>query len=849
MKKTKTKSGFFMLFHSLLLTLLITSTITSVLAAQNIFTVQETERVKIKTEATDPDNDKITYSYSLPLDKNGEWQTSYNDSGTYLINISASDGKSTSSQVITLIVENKNRLPYLTEQKIDIKEGQQIDLKSIIKDDDDDILTFKFEKPFDKSGVWKTTYNDEGYYVTNIIANDGFAETTFKVEINILPTNQYPILKKIFSENKEIRIAENSTLNFWVEAQDPEQETLKYQWTLDQKIIGEEPKGQYLFDLNSSGEHTLKLTIKDSSTITNKEWNIKISNLNQPPFINIPKIVAKEGEKIKLDLPKKDNDGDIIKYTFLPPFDSQGEWQTNYQQAGNYRINISAFDGEATAVSFADITIIDVDLPPSLTLPAKFYLKEGEEFVWKVDLFDSDNDTLTVTFNNTPPNSYYDSQKKIFRWTPSYDTIKRKEGLLSNILNSLRLEKYVLGRKTQELGIKVCGKELCRKGITTLSIENKNQKPVITNIQSNLLQAPYITNTRLSNTPFTDNERITPKSVLNNTKKNETNLNKTSQETTTNKEPLQIPTQFTITEGEKIHLIITAQDPDNDFVRYSFAPPFNKNGEWQTKEGDKGEYSTSLSASDGSLEDIIPIKLKVVQKNKQPTLNIKEEEYSINEGDSLSFSVTASDPNNESVLLWLENPPEGSSFKEGTFSWKADYTLVQNKTNDWWHNLISRSPFWNKKLNDEKTIKWLKFTASDGQFNVSHPVKITIKNTNQAPKIISIYKPKELSVKVNEPIIIKANAIDPDNDPLNYRWSFTWHESNIKGTNTIERTFLEPGNKKVTLTVSDGRDSTKQEWLVHVLPEEYQENPIEQDPKTALSNAPTFRVYIIDQKK
>ncbi len=811
-------------------------------SAQNIFKVQETDLVKLKTEAVDPDNDKITYTYGHPLDKNGEWQTGYNDSGTYHINISASDGKSTSSQIIELIVENKNQLPYLTENKITVKEGQVIDLKTLVKDEDNDILKFKFERPFDKSGIWKTGFNDAGYYTTNVTINDGTDETSSLVEINVLPTNQYPIIKKIFSNDKNINLKENETFNYSIEAEDPEKEPLKYQWTLDKRLISEEPKGDYTFNMNSSGHHQLQLTIKDSSTITNKEWNLEVANVNQKPKINIAPISVKEGDKIKLELPQKDIDGDTIKYTYQSPLDSQGQWQTNYQSAGDYILNITSFDGESTVVNKVEITINNVDLPPSFTLPSKFYLKEGEEFNWKIDLLDADNESLDVTFNNTPANSYFDSQKKIFSWTPSYNTIERKEGLLSNILNSLRLEKYFLRSKTQMLGIKACGKELCRKGITELVIENKDQKPIITQIRSNLPSSSQVFSQVLTQ-PET-------KTTINTSKKNETIQDKNTPIAHLPAENLLL-TQFILTEGEKLQLTVTAADPDNDIVRYTFAAPFNKNGLWQTTEGDKGEYSSAITASDGTLEDTIPIKIKVVAKNKQPTLNIKEDEYTINEMDQLSFSVTASDQSNDSLNLWLDNPPVGASFKDGIFTWQPNYNLVQNKTDNWWHNLVSSSSFWNKKLNDEKTIVWLKFTASDGQYNISHPVKITIKNINQAPKITSITPNDDISVRVNEPIIFQANAIDPDNDPLKYEWSFSLHESNIRGTNTIERTFIEPGDKKVTLTISDGRDSTKQEWKVHVLSEEYQEpNPKTESLSTeTTSSNPTFRVYIVDQKK
>ena len=53
----------------------------------------------------DPDGDVITYTYSKPLNENGEWQTQTGDAGTYLVTITASDGK---EEVEKKVVDRKS---------------------------------------------------------------------------------------------------------------------------------------------------------------------------------------------------------------------------------------------------------------------------------------------------------------------------------------------------------------------------------------------------------------------------------------------------------------------------------------------------------------------------------------------------------------------------------------------------------------------------------------------------------------------------------------------------------------------------------------------------------------------
>ena len=44
-------------------------------------TVNENEVVRLKLKANDPDNDKVTYSFSQPLNDLGVWRTKYGDAG------------------------------------------------------------------------------------------------------------------------------------------------------------------------------------------------------------------------------------------------------------------------------------------------------------------------------------------------------------------------------------------------------------------------------------------------------------------------------------------------------------------------------------------------------------------------------------------------------------------------------------------------------------------------------------------------------------------------------------------------------------------------------------------------
>ena len=58
------------------------------------YTFREGDVVQVRQDiAYDPDGGEITYTFSAPLDESGRWQTEIGDAGTYIITITASDGR------------------------------------------------------------------------------------------------------------------------------------------------------------------------------------------------------------------------------------------------------------------------------------------------------------------------------------------------------------------------------------------------------------------------------------------------------------------------------------------------------------------------------------------------------------------------------------------------------------------------------------------------------------------------------------------------------------------------------------------------------------------------------------
>lgn len=730
-------------------------------------TVTEGDLIKLQPKASDPDQDKLFFTYSPPLNASGQWQTTLNDAGTYHTKLIASDGRSQTEEELTLIVQNKNQPPHIEKKKIIAEETETVDLKPLLSDPDNDTLKMLFQPPFNEQGLWPTTYNDSGLYQTQLTISDLEYKATETLEIEVKNKNRPPQLLSSYPEETPFRLTEDTTTPLSVSAQDPDNNPLSYSWLLDSRKISSQPSFDYYFDFASSGSHVLALTVSDQESEVQKNWTLQVENVNRAPEIIQPDILVDEGEKITLLLPETDADGDSIAYNFSSPLQPDGTWQTTYADAGVYTALLTATDGELTDQKELKLTIKNVDRPPQISLDnknkginlEKIVLNEKEELSLNLADFasDPDGDSFTLSLSNLPPGaSFLDNQ---LSWQPDYTFVQRKVNFFTDFLARLKIEKYLLPpRKKLSLPFTACAQELCTSASILIQVNNVNRPPVLADLA--------------------DLDSLNP------------------------------------TEAETLRLLplLQASDPDQDYLTYSFEKPFNSQGEWtpgyQFVAGDQplSEFFTNITVSDGELADQEILKITVLNQNRPPSFRLKKDYYQIKENQTLSFSLSALDPDNDSLALSLEAPPSGASFQDLVFTWTPSFDFAQKNS----------SPTYT-----------LNFTASDSEFKVIHPVYITVKDVNRPPELLDFFPAPKVTAPSNQPITFFASFDDPDQDNLTYTWSFGPWDKEVSGFPALKRTFKSPGFKTVRLTASDGTFSVEKEWLVKV------------NPPPALPKAPT----------
>lgn len=729
-----------------------------VFAALKTFTVQETDFVRLTTEAFDVDNDQVEFNFSLPLDEKGRWQTDYGDAGTYEINVIASDGKDITEEKVLLIVEAKNRPPVLQEKKIVIKEKQVVDLNELVKDPEEGVLIFSGNDLFDEEGRWVTGYDDAGKRVVQFTASDGEFSKKFQVEIEVLETNQPPEIVGMFTED-DVKVKEDSTLNFFVEVVDNDKDNLKFVWRLDGKRISDKAEDKVGFNFSSAGNYVLEVMVSDGVTEIKKYWQVVVENVNRLPVAAVLDVNVDEGKELRLDLLAVDEDGDELEYNFEDFFNSEGVWKPGFEDAGRYKVRYSVSDGEAVVDGEVKVTVVDVDRVPNLNLPKQLAVREGEELVWEIDAEDPDGDSVSFRIIEGPEEAVI--RKGKLTWTPRYNTLARRGGLVSNILNTLRLEKYFLRERLLALKIEACGKKLCRAGYVPLMVRNVNRAPVMKRLD-----------------------------------------------------------EVVVKETEVVQLQPSAEDPDGDIVRFYFTPPAGKiDGKWETGYGDEGNYTIWVTGTDGDAPSTIAVPVVVEQLNRKPSVLVNHDEVKVNEGTEFLLRIAGEDEDGDTLLVRLEDLPKGASFVDGVFVWTPGYDDA-NRSGNWLDGLFSKSSYTTRRFSKEKKVMWLSFVVSDGEFDVVHPVKVIIKNVNRVPEIVTRVPAEQVvEAKVGVAVRFVVDIVDRDGDELDYEWSFGVGQGKVKKAAAIERTFLAPGEKKVKVVISDGRDLVEVEWDVNVIGE------------------------------
>lgn len=124
--------------------------------------------------------------------------------------------------------------------------------------------------------------------------------------------------------------------------------------------------------------------------------------------------------------------------------------------------------------------------------------------------------------------------------------------------------------------------------------------------------------------------------------------------------------EIIVREGEKVVVKPSVKDPDGNEVKLKFEKPLNSSGEWQTKEGDVGRYSTNIIATDGELTATLRVDIIVETQNRAPIIELKEKTIKVKEGETVVLDFNVTDPEEEKteteISGWMTSKTKQTDF-------------------------------------------------------------------------------------------------------------------------------------------------------------------------------------------
>jgi len=392
-------------------------------------TVNEGDLVSLKPEAIDEDMDNIIYSFSQPLDQNGEWRTGYDDAGEYIITVTASDGSLKDTKKVLLIVKDKDRAPFFDPlNDAVVNENEQIIFNITAIDPDGDKITyltvdlpdnatfinnkFKWKPSFDtvkKNWFEKIItrihipYKPKRNFFVTFVAKSNDLEAEQTIKITVYETNRAPVLEKIGT----ITVNEGEILSLEPAAADPDGDILRYYYS------GFTNKKKREIEYDGAGTYYTTVLASDGYLSDSENITLIIKNTNRAPLLKpVSDIAVDENKSIEFRIYATDPDGDNINFsvenapttsslvneifTWIPDFNTVIDGDKK-----DFILTFIASDGKIKAKRDMTIKVYNKNRAPIITntSPGALINTYKNKIVnFKVIADDLDNNDLTYTW-------------------------------------------------------------------------------------------------------------------------------------------------------------------------------------------------------------------------------------------------------------------------------------------------------------------------------------------------------------------------------------------------------------------------------------------------------------------
>ncbi len=315
-----------------------------------------------------------------------------------------------------------------------------------------------------------------------------------------------------------------------------------------------------------------------------------------------------EGELVDIKPKVRDPDGDRLEYTYSTPFSTNGKWQTKDGDAGRHLATITVSDNEFSVTQDVLIIINPANKAPVVECEEEIFVKEGELVDLNCNIYDPEGDNVIVSYGGWMSKS-------------TKQTTFDDEGVYTVLVKASDPERST----SKEIIITVSDENRAPEidpleDLTLMETEKVVIKPIVSDPDGDIVETTFSEPLDENGIWITEDGDSGSYDIL------ITATDGTATSTTTfklivtdiNTAPVMERIQdITVDEGDTVTISPKVEDPEGDEVTIKYTG-------WMTVEqkttdyDDEGEYTVTVTASDGELETSQVVKITVQDKNRPP---------------------------------------------------------------------------------------------------------------------------------------------------------------------------------------------------------------------------------------
>jgi len=417
----------------ILLLIIIFLILPSLAFAIRTFVIQETEKLSLKVNASDPDADNLVTTYKSPLNENGEWQTNYGDAGEYKTSITVSDGIKSASDDVMIIVKKKGEKPVIgsfepAQNELSIKESDLINFKISASDLNKDTLSYYWlldgkEVNDGQEFVYETNYNDAGTHYVSAVVSDGMENDSKEWKVNVGKVDVKGLLDSI----PDVSANENDVVSLKL----PDFKKYGLEYAISGPIW---EKNEWYTTYYDAGAYNVNVHADGKGFSGDRIVKVVINDVDRPPVLQaLENKVVNENEEVKIILNATDPDGDEAAYsaggmpegatlegnifTWKPGYDAvkksgfvDGVMDSFKTLSKTFYVQFAASSRDKKIVQNIIITVKDANRAPVIEPVEPVTINEGETLKLSPKIYDLDGDNIKISYLGLTDKETYKSK-------------------------------------------------------------------------------------------------------------------------------------------------------------------------------------------------------------------------------------------------------------------------------------------------------------------------------------------------------------------------------------------------------------------------------------------------------